>query len=165
MLAITTFGPGGLLDDNDWPVRMNDGNYAGWYASAGGELSLEGLAWVGRRVNWGEPSTDSTVNLINSLGFFNAANPAGRLGGSLLAVDNGSVQPGLTNAVAVWDLSGATFSSADLEIAFDWPAAGLHLGGSLGRAVTACLSERGFVGRTEGKREVTLDGSRRFWLT
>jgi len=47
----------------------------------------------------------------------------------------------------------------------DWTEPGLHLGGSLGRAVTACLSERGFVVRTEGKREVTLDGSPRFWVT
>ncbi|HIN35563.1 MAG TPA: hypothetical protein EYM75_07435 [Dehalococcoidia bacterium] len=47
----------------------------------------------------------------------------------------------------------------------DWTEPGLHLGGSLGRAITVCLSERGFVGRTEGKREVTLDGSPRFWLT
>jgi len=123
LLAITTFGPGGLLDDNDWPVRMNDGNYAGWYASDGGELSLEALAWAGRRVNWGEPSTDSTVNLINSLGLFNGSNPAGRLEGSLLAVDNTSVHPGLRNPVGVWNLSGATFTSADLEIRFDAQAA------------------------------------------
>ena len=123
LLAITSFGPGGLLDDNDWPVRMNDGNYAGWYASNGGELSLAALAWNGTRANWGEPSSDTTVNVINSLGFFNASNPAGRLGGSLLAVDNDSVQPGLSNAIGVWELSGATFSSADIEIAFDWPAA------------------------------------------
>ena len=123
LLAITSFGPGGLLDDNDWPVRMDDGNYAGWYASEGGELSLAALDWNGSRANWGEPSADSTVNVINSLGFFNAVNPAGRLGGSLLAVDNGSVHPGLRNAVAVWEPRGATFSSADLEIAFDWPAA------------------------------------------
>tara|TARA_B100000745_G_scaffold44327_1_gene26790 strand:+ start:217 stop:528 length:312 start_codon:yes stop_codon:yes gene_type:complete len=47
----------------------------------------------------------------------------------------------------------------------DWTEPGLHLGGSLGRAVTAYLSERGFVCRTEGKREVTLDGSPRFWVT
>jgi hypothetical protein len=47
----------------------------------------------------------------------------------------------------------------------DWTEPGLHLGGSLGRAITVCLSERGFVGRTEAKREVTLDGSPRFWLT
>ncbi|MCS5667777.1 MAG: hypothetical protein NZ876_10365 [Dehalococcoidia bacterium] len=47
----------------------------------------------------------------------------------------------------------------------DWTEPGLHLGGSLGRAVTACLSERGFVVRTKGKREVTLDGSPRFWVT
>ena len=47
----------------------------------------------------------------------------------------------------------------------DWTEPGLHLGGSLGRAVTACLSERGFVVRTEGEREVTLDGSPRVWVT
>ena len=47
----------------------------------------------------------------------------------------------------------------------DWTESGLHLGGSLGRAVTDCLSERGFVVRTEGKREVTLDGSPRVWVT
>ena len=123
LLAITSFGPGGLLDDNDWPVRMNDGNYAGWYASNGGELSLAALAWDGARINWGEPSSDSTVNVINSLGFFRASNPAGSLAGSLLAVDNGSVQPGLSNAVGVWNLSGATFTSADLEIRFDAQAA------------------------------------------
>ena len=123
LLAITSFGPGGLLDDNDWPVRMNDGNYAGWYASDGGELSLEALAWAGRRVNWGEPSTDSTVNIINSLGLFNGSNPGGRLAGSLLALDNTSVHPGLRNPVGVWNMSGATFTSADLEIRFDAQAA------------------------------------------
>ena len=123
LLAITSFGPGGLLDDNDWPVRMNDGNYAGWYASNGGELDLAALAWIGGRVNWGEPSTDSTVNVINSLGLFNGSNPGGRLAGSLLAVDNPSVHPGLANPVGVWNLSGATFSSADLEIRFDAQAA------------------------------------------
>jgi len=47
----------------------------------------------------------------------------------------------------------------------DWTEPGLHLGGSLGRAVTDCLSERGFVVRTEGKREVTLNGSPRCWVT
>lgn len=47
----------------------------------------------------------------------------------------------------------------------DWTEPGLHLGGSLGRAVTDCLSERGFVVRTEGEREVTLDGNPSFWVT
>ena len=46
----------------------------------------------------------------------------------------------------------------------DWTEQGLHLGGSLGRAVTACLSEQGFVGRTKGAREVTLNGVPNMWL-
>ena len=47
----------------------------------------------------------------------------------------------------------------------DWTEPGLHLGGSLGRAVTACLAERGLVGRTPGTREVTLQSSPNSWLT
>ena len=47
----------------------------------------------------------------------------------------------------------------------DWTEPGLHLGGSLGRAVTAYLSERGLVGRTSGTREVTLQSSPSSWLS
>jgi len=46
----------------------------------------------------------------------------------------------------------------------DWTERGHHLGGALGRAVTAFLSEQGFVGRTSGTREVTLQGSPDSWL-
>ncbi len=46
----------------------------------------------------------------------------------------------------------------------DWTERGHHLGGALGRAVTAFLSERGFVGRTPGTREVTLRGGPDSWL-
>ena len=46
----------------------------------------------------------------------------------------------------------------------DWTEPGHHLGGSLGRAVTAFLSDQGFVGRTPGNREVTLKGGPVAWL-
>lgn len=53
------------------------------------------------------------------------------------------------------------------EFAFgclDWTEPGHHLGGSLGRAVTACLSKRGLVGRTDGTREVVLKGNPASWF-
>ena len=46
----------------------------------------------------------------------------------------------------------------------DWTERGHHLGGALGRAVTAFLTKQGFVCRTPGTREVTLQGSPESWL-
>ena len=46
----------------------------------------------------------------------------------------------------------------------DWTESGHHLGGALGRAVTSFLTDKGFVGRTQGIREVTLQGSPNTWL-
>ncbi len=46
----------------------------------------------------------------------------------------------------------------------DWTERRQHLGGALGRAVTAYLSEQGFVGRTSGTREVTLRSGPELWL-
>ena len=63
------------------------------------------------------------------------------------------------------DVSAAAKSTGNFAFGcLDWTERGHHLGGALGRAVTAFLSERGFVGRTPGSREVTLQGSPRFWL-
>jgi len=63
------------------------------------------------------------------------------------------------------DVSGASKSTGIFAFGcLDWTEQGLHLGGSLGRAVTACLSEQGFVGRTSGTREVTLNGGPNLWL-
>ena len=64
------------------------------------------------------------------------------------------------------DLSAAAKSTSIFAFGcLDWTEPGLHLGGSLGRAVTACLSVRGLVGRTPGTREVTLQSSPSSWLT
>ena len=46
----------------------------------------------------------------------------------------------------------------------DWTERRQHLGGALGRAVTAYLSERGFVVGTLGTRAVTLNSSPEVWL-
>ena len=63
------------------------------------------------------------------------------------------------------DVSGAAKSAGNFAFGcLDWTERGHHLGGALGRAVTARLSEQGFVGRTEGTREVTIDGSPGEWL-
>ena len=64
------------------------------------------------------------------------------------------------------DLSSAAKPNGTFAFGcLDWTERGHHLGGSLGRAVTAYLSERGLVGRTPGTREVTSRSSPRFWLT
>ena len=63
------------------------------------------------------------------------------------------------------DVSGAANSTSNFAFGcLDWTERGLHLGGSLGRAVTAYLSEQGFVGRTTGTREVILNGGPNIWL-
>ena len=63
------------------------------------------------------------------------------------------------------DVSGAANSTSNFAFGcLDWTERGLHLGGSLGRAVTACLFEQGFVGRITGTREVILNGGPNIWL-
>ena len=63
------------------------------------------------------------------------------------------------------NLAGAAGSTGGLAFGcLDWTERGSHLGGALGRAVTAFLVERGFVGRTPGSREVSLQGGPDLWL-
>ncbi len=63
------------------------------------------------------------------------------------------------------DLSGAGKSTGIFAFGcLDWTEHGHHLGGALGRVVTAYLSKQGFVGRTSGTREVTLHGGPDAWL-
>lgn len=64
------------------------------------------------------------------------------------------------------DLPAAARSAGNFAFGcLDWTERGLHLGGSLGRAVTAHLSSQGFVGRADGVREVTLKGAPKGWLS
>ena len=63
------------------------------------------------------------------------------------------------------DLTAAEKSTGEFALGcLDWTERGHHLGGSLGRAVTARLSELGLIARTEGTREVKLEGDPAFWL-
>jgi hypothetical protein len=63
------------------------------------------------------------------------------------------------------DLSVADKTTGEFAVGcLDWTERGHHLGGSLGRAVTARLSEQGLVGRTPGIREVKLEGTPASWF-
>ena len=64
-------------------------------------------------------------------------------------------------------IDGAAAAKSNVNFAFgclDWTERGHHLGGALGRAVTAFLTEQGFLSRTPGTREVTLNGGPDLWL-
>ncbi len=64
-------------------------------------------------------------------------------------------------------VDAASASNSTGRFAFgclDWTERRQHLGGALGRAVTAYLSEQGFVGRTPGTRVVALHKSPEIWL-
>ena len=63
------------------------------------------------------------------------------------------------------DLVAAGKSTGEFALGcLDWTERGYHLGGSLGRAVTARLLELGLIARIEGTREVKLEGDPVFWL-
>ena len=63
------------------------------------------------------------------------------------------------------DLAAAEKNTGEFALGcLDWTERGHHLGGSLGRAVTARLSELGLIARTAGTREVKLEGDPVFWL-
>ena len=63
------------------------------------------------------------------------------------------------------DLAAAEKNTGEFALGcLDWTERGHHLGGSLGRAVTARLSELGLIARTEGTREVKLEGDPVSWL-
>ena len=63
------------------------------------------------------------------------------------------------------DLAAAEKNTGEFALGcLDWTERGHHLGGSLGGAVTARLSERGLITRTEGKREVKLNSDPASWF-
>ena len=64
------------------------------------------------------------------------------------------------------DLTAAEKSTGEFALGcLDWTERGHHLGGSLGRVITARLSELGLITRTEGTREVKLEGDPVDWFT
>ena len=63
------------------------------------------------------------------------------------------------------DLATAAKSAGNFAFGcLDWTERRQHLGGALGRAVTAFLVEQGLVGRAPGTREVRLRGNPEVWL-
>ncbi len=78
-----------------------------------------------------------------------------------------SLSPKGLQAMAERGVDVAAASKSTGRFAFgclDWTERRQHLGGALGRAVTAYLSEQGFVGRTPGSREVALIRGPEVWL-
>ena len=70
-------------------------------------------------------------------------------------------------AMSVVGVNLATAEKSTGEFALgclDWTERGHHLGGSLGRAVTARLSDLGLIARTQRTREVKLEGDPACWL-
>ena len=64
------------------------------------------------------------------------------------------------------DLAAAEKTAGEFAFGcLDWTERGHHLGGSLGRVVTARLSELGLITRTQGTREVKVEGDPVSWLT
>ena len=63
------------------------------------------------------------------------------------------------------DLATAEKNTGEFALGcLDWTERGHHLGGALGRAVTARLAELGLIARTAGTREVKLEGDPVSWL-
>ena len=78
-----------------------------------------------------------------------------------------SLSPKGLQAMAEREVDVASAGRSTGRFAFgclDWTERRQHLGGALGRAVTAYLTEQGFVSRTPGIREVTLNSNPEMWL-
>ena len=99
----------------------------GWYAANGGRLTISssGDLAVGDSVaiNWCEDSSDTEIDLINSVRFvFSEVSNGGAILGKLYAPDRSDVPriPGGREAVGVWkfDITGA-YQSATVEFRYD----------------------------------------------
>jgi T5SS/PEP-CTERM-associated repeat protein len=91
----------------------------GWFAINQGELILADVAVSGAGLyNWGELSTDTSIDLVNSVKL-DLADGTGNLTGKLLASDRTDVPEGLDKIIGVWTFSGVTPSSAILSFRYD----------------------------------------------
>jgi hypothetical protein len=91
----------------------------GWFAVNQGELILPDVAIDGAgSYNWGELSTDTTIDLVNSVEL-DLADGSGNLTGKLLASDRTDVPAGLEKVIGVWNFSGVTPTSAVLNFRYD----------------------------------------------
>lgn len=96
-----------------------DGTTPGWYATRRGKLTLSSFSvGTGSSTNmWGEPSSDTTPDMVNSIRLAFSNVTGGSLGISLLATDHSAVPLGqfafsqVTNGfLSVYDFNGAGFT-------------------------------------------------------
>ncbi len=91
----------------------------GWYAIDKGQLILSDVTVSGTHsYNWGEASSDTSIDLVNSVRI-NFVDGSGSLTGKLLAADRTDVPSGLEKVIGVWDFSGVTLTSAVLNFRYD----------------------------------------------
>lgn len=119
-LNLSWFGAdpgGGVFND----IENTTSN--GWFAVGEGRLLLPAVAVAANAgtvsYNWGEDTTDTAIDLVNSvrLSFENAV--AFALSGALLAEDRTEVPEGLPALCGVWQFSGGTFAAAALTFRYD----------------------------------------------
>jgi hypothetical protein len=99
------------------------GENNGWFAINKGKLTLPKVAVASGNstVNWGESSTDTTLDLVNSARLaLTGVVGGGDLTISLLATDRTDWPGGLVKPIGVWEIdSNFTFTSATLTLRYD----------------------------------------------
>jgi len=91
----------------------------GWFAINQGELILADVSVSGAgSYNWGELSTDTSLDLVNSARL-TLSDGSGDLTGKLLASDRTDFPAGLEKVIGAWKFSGVTPSSSILSFRYD----------------------------------------------
>jgi hypothetical protein len=110
---------GALLNATD-----NTTNH-GWFAVNKGKLMLPVFTVAGGTStrNWGEPDSDTSIDLVNSARIVFTGATAGTLTGALLAGDRTDVPADLIRPVGIWSFGGVTCTSATLALRYDDAAA------------------------------------------
>ena len=110
------------LSSMGWVGNMMENTSTnGWFAVDHGRLELPAISISGAGpYNWGESSSDTTIDLVNSVRM-DFTNPGGGdLSISLLAADHGDVPLGLIDPVGIWYFDTAiTFDEVDLTFRYD----------------------------------------------
>lgn len=106
-------------------IENTAGGSNGWVAVNRGKLSLPSLTIAGGNStnNWGEPNSDTAIDLVNSVRIVLSNATAGSLSGALLATNRTDVPTGPRNLVGVWSFGGVTCTAAKLTFRYDDAAA------------------------------------------
>jgi hypothetical protein len=106
-------------------IENTAGGTNGWFAVNRGKLALPPLTIAGGNStnNWGEPNSDTAIDLVNSARIVLSNATAGSLSGALLATNRTDVPWGLRYQVGVWSFGGVTCTTATVTFRYDDAAA------------------------------------------